>query len=410
MFETIYTWFSSQITTNMFMGGALGAAALGSILFLSRKLSIFVFEKLIKLFTVDLTVRNDQGLYVDICEFIVDNNLIKYCKSLQLMDSDRNSWFQYDDTGLFTFANGFHLSFYKGLPLFIHKTSNNEVATKGGKLTETLRLIFPLRFNTSILENILLEIRNKKLSKFDSIGVYILSGGGWEKLTNRNLRSLDTIILDDDIKQDLILDLNTFISSKEKYTSKGILYKRGYLFKGKLGTGKTSTVLGLASLLKRNIYSLNLHTLDDKNLIEAFINIPDNAIILLEDIDAMSDATNQRNVSSKDNSSNSETDFMKVSLSTILNVLDGTLSKENSIVIMTSNYPEKLDSALLRKGRVDKIIKFDYFNRELASRMYDLYNEKHDLLEREDYLNNLSYPISCCELQEKLLNEISIIN
>ena len=42
-----------------------------------------------------------------------------------------------------------------------------------------------------------------------------------------------------------------------------------------------------------------------------------------------------------------------VSLSTLLNCLDGYAMHEGTIIIMTSNHPEVLDPALIRPGRID---------------------------------------------------------
>jgi ATP-dependent 26S proteasome regulatory subunit len=53
-------------------------------------------------------------------------------------------------------------------------------------------------------------------------------------------------------------------------------------------------------------------------------------------------------------------DNEKLTLSTVLNILDGVLEQPGRIIIMTSNHPEKLDSALLRPGRIDVIVHFDF--------------------------------------------------
>lgn len=47
-----------------------------------------------------------------------------------------------------------------------------------------------------------------------------------------------------------------------------------------------------------------------------------------------------------------------MSLSALLNVLDGVASQEGRVLIMTTNHIEKLDAALVRSGRVDKKVEF----------------------------------------------------
>jgi len=48
-----------------------------------------------------------------------------------------------------------------------------------------------------------------------------------------------------------------------------------------------------------------------------------------------------------------------LTLSHILNIIDGILETPGRILIITTNHPEKLDAALIRPGRVDMTVKFD---------------------------------------------------
>jgi mitochondrial chaperone BCS1 len=63
-----------------------------------------------------------------------------------------------------------------------------------------------------------------------------------------------------------------------------------------------------------------------------------------------------------------------ISLSGLLNAIDGVASHEGRVLIMTTNCPEKLDGALIRPGRVDMKIEFSLATeeqiRELFIRMY----------------------------------------
>jgi hypothetical protein len=60
----------------------------------------------------------------------------------------------------------------------------------------------------------------------------------------------------------------------------------------------------------------------------------------------------------------------KLDLGTILNLMDGILETPGRIIVMTSNHPEKLDPALIRPGRIDLIVKFDYCNTDEISEIY----------------------------------------
>jgi AAA+ superfamily predicted ATPase len=66
----------------------------------------------------------------------------------------------------------------------------------------------------------------------------------------------------------------------------------------------------------------------------------------------------------------------KLTLSDLLNVIDGLIEMPGRILIMTTNYPEKLDSALIRPGRIDLHIDFNYCTREMISNMFEFYYNK----------------------------------
>ena len=146
----------------------------------------------------------------------------------------------------------------------------------------------------------------------------------------------------------LINDARTFLNSSKWYTERGIPYRRGYLLHGPPGCGKTSFTQVLAGALKLDMCMLSLSnaSLDDAKLCQNFRDAPENAIILLEDVDAV---FVDRDVQKKGKGSGGT----GVSFSGLLNAIDGVASQEGRLFFMTTNYPEKLDSALVRPGRCD---------------------------------------------------------
>ena len=108
------------------------------------------------------------------------------------------------------------------------------------------------------------------------------------------------------------------MDSKEEYNTLGIPWKRNYLLEGPPGTGKTSLIFSLASEFNLEIFIINLGPkVDDSVFMTAVSNLPNNAILLLEDVDALF-------VDRKANDSNKSLVF-----SGILNVLDGMARKES---------------------------------------------------------------------------------
>lgn len=180
-----------------------------------------------------------------------------------------------------------------------------------------------------------------------------------------------------------------FVHHRSWYDEKGIPYTLGLLLSGPPGTGKTSTIKCLANETNRHILSINLNTDMTKLQLEnLFYNenivvvsegqsqtvcIPlDQRIYVLEDVDAQDDmvlSVGSRTITHSENTSttcigNPSTEHLsqrlRVDLSFLLNLLDGILENPGRIVIMTSNCPEKLDSALVRPGRIDIIATFGY--------------------------------------------------
>lgn len=114
-------------------------------------------------------------------------------------------------------------------------------------------------------------------------------GGSWQLVQQKKPRAVESVVLDSDIAQTVIQDISTFLGSAQKYLSKEVPYRRGYLLYGPPSTGKTSFVQVVAAELRLDICYLNLAggNLDDDGLNTLLTSAPDRAIILLEDIDAI---------------------------------------------------------------------------------------------------------------------------
>jgi chaperone BCS1 len=125
----------------------------------------------------------------------------------------------------------------------------------------------------------------------DTIGIYELHrwGLGWTKVQAKKPRSLDSVVLDNDLSTQIIADMKKFQDSAAWYLEKGVPYRRGYLLYGPPGTGKTSFTQAIAGKMNLNICYLNLsgNNLDDDGLNRALNDAPNHSIILLEDIDSL---------------------------------------------------------------------------------------------------------------------------
>ncbi|KAG5350229.1 hypothetical protein C0989_012019 [Termitomyces sp. Mn162] len=208
--------------------------------------------------------------------------------------------------------------------------------------------------------------------------------GDWRHAATRPKRPLHSIVLDPGIKDMLIDDARDFLGSKPWYSARGIPFRRGYLLYGAPGSGKTSIIHSLAGELGLDVYIISLSRtgMDDAALSELISELPEKCIALMEDIDAAFSRTVNRD--EPDDSPNvphgspahekPKQSTSRVSLSGLLNALDGVAAQEGRILFATTNKYDALDPALCRPGRMDIHIEFklasQYQARELYQRFY----------------------------------------
>ena len=241
-----------------------------------------------------------------------------------------------------------------------------------------------------------------------------------------NDRSFDNIFFDE--KNALKNRLDFFIKNREWYNKKGIPYTLGLMFSGKPGCGKTSTIKAIAKYTNRHIIDIPLNKIDScRDLMNIFygdeINgkkIPMNKrIYLFEDIDTIIDVLKEREkdgekkseieqiantiqknneifsniIQNQNNSNNSNKSSLiinslstkqndKLNLGFFLNLIDGVLETPGRILIISTNYPDKLDKALVRPGRIDMKIHLEKCS----------HNMINDILEHyfDDYFSDIS--------------------
>ncbi|KAL9668482.1 hypothetical protein QQ045_006016 [Rhodiola kirilowii] len=239
--------------------------------------------------------------------------------------------------------------------------------------------------------------------------LYTNSSGGdhgwkktlWSHVVFEHPASFDTLAMEAKKKQDIINDLITFSNAKDYYAKIGKAWKRGYLLYGPPGTGKSTMIAAMANLLGYDVYDLELTAVkDNSQLRNLLIGVSTKSIIVIEDIDCSLELTGQRKKKDKDKDEEKtdpekgkdaitkmkeaeESKSSKVTLSGLLNFIDGLWSAcgGERIIVFTTNYLEKLDPALIRRGRMDMHIELSYCRFEafkvLAKNYWDI--EEHEL-------------------------------
>jgi ATP-dependent 26S proteasome regulatory subunit len=176
--------------------------------------------------------------------------------------------------------------------------------------------------------------------------------------------------------------LDLFINHPDWYTERGIPHSLGIMFHGIPGAGKTSTIKAIAKDTHRHIFNLSLRPFTtQRQLTNLFfsetvviyghdgnkmtLKIPLNKrVYVIEDIDCLTDIVIDRIITG-----DKPVEGDAVTLSFLLNLLDGVLETPGRILIITSNFPEKLDKAFVRPGRIDVKVKFTHAALDLILEM-----------------------------------------
>lgn len=233
--------------------------------------------------------------------------------------------------------------------------------------------------SSKLLKDLLLECRNDYVRENkNKTSIFHHQDTSWEKSTATRVRLPSTVILNEKTKQSIIEDAREFLDPETHrlFIELGTPYRRGYLLHGYPGTGKTSFSQVIAGEFGLDVYIVSIPSVDDQTLQALFRKLPATCIVLLEDIDAVGVA---RTTVDCDQDRSPQKSKKCVSMSGLLNTLDGAGSKEGRILIMTTNYIEKLDVALLRPGRVDRIVEFQLADAEILASLFRLiYRKTHN--------------------------------
>ncbi|MCU1286065.1 MAG: ATPase [Acidobacteriales bacterium] len=349
MFDIIKTMLAGH---NEFASGGLLLMIVGGVSVWLREIPQRLWHWLVGQSTMIVTVKDDDAAFLWVKEWFLEQTFLERVRRVDLdttLRSERIAMIP---------APGKHWFWYRGRFFEVWFTRTENTRERTGRRTEsfTFRTLGRKR---SVLQQFVDDVM---VCHFRRQGVrsYLYTYDDmWDYVEGYSPRLLESVILEPGEKELLLRDVGNFRKSKQRYQRLGVPYHRGYLMYGPPGTGKTSLVSALAAHFGLSIYLINLGEFTDRGLTRAVNQVPGNSIILFEDIDCMKSGQTRMEcepgvsanantaVPAKENAQNG------VTLSGLLNVLDGFCAPAGVLFVMTTNHVEKLDAALLRPGRID---------------------------------------------------------
>merc|ERR1712038_1259191 len=261
----------------------------------------------------------------------------------------------------------------------VHQQIGRPVGGYTGKplVRDTLVIFIEGRGKLEILQKFMTFLIDQNESNKDSLFFkiyrYQIQYAYWKNSGKKIGRDINTVILPTKTWNTVTGDFGRFLDEKSIswYFKHGIPYKRSYLFYGVPGSGKTSLIQALAAKYERNLCFVQPShpKMTDEAFKSCIQSAPSNSLIVLEDIDALFNKDrSKKNVN------------CPLTFSGLLNGLDGVGNPDGQIFIMTTNFVDRLDNALIRSGRVDLHIEFPLATDEQLRKMFLLfYPESKDV-------------------------------
>ena len=341
------------------------------------------FNFLVKLMFMSYSINSkDNDVYVENIIIYIDKNLFEWQTHNYNLYKNTN----YEDETIVgqkcELGDGLYFFWYNRSFMWVYISVKDPhwQSKKYSFLT-----IMTFRWNHNSFMKFFNEISKENSNRLPIIYYFsTYSWNNWKKIGYVPKRKISSVILPQNKINLLIEDIKNFFKPETKkfYQKKGINYKRGYLFYGQPGCGKTSMIKALTYEFKYDIYMIDMNgnKLIDELFLLALRQVPSKSIVIFEDIDvAFPDRKieiekNKKKKKKKkqpvdedededdEDDEDDDTTVIKksrVTMKGFLNAIDGIHSNNNGVIyIYTTNHIEHLDPALLRAGRMDIKIEF----------------------------------------------------
>lgn len=353
MVNDYYNHFNLLIKSNPVFAGLFSMWGLTVVTYVLRNVPLAIWRFLYGQLTTTVYLNNDQ--YDSLNSDVFDNflkwysklNYKRFSRSFSVTKKCTNS------DSVMSVGYGKHFFIYEHT-LFWFNVSKEE-GNQSVKVKEAIQITGITR-NQDKLRRLMLMFTTVDIK--NELKVYQRKDSYWEHVRNVNKRDLDNVIINAELKSSIKSTIDEFLTCEEWYNKRGISYKLAFVFEGPPGTGKTSLIKALASYYNKRVYQINISAVTNTSFVEAISEIPKGSFVLIEDFDSSSATISRDKLTGGDDSEIE--DFVKkdgkLSLTTILNTLDGIASLNDTVLFMTTNVINQIDSALIRPGRIDYVI------------------------------------------------------
>ena len=351
MFEILKSMLTGR---NEFASGGLLLMIIGALSVWLRAVPERLWHWIVNQTTMMITVKDDDAAFVWVKEWFLEQRFLRRIRHVDLDTTLRNERIAMIP------APGKHWFWFGGRPFEVWFSRTDNSRERTGRRIESFTFRTVGR-NRGSLQHFVDDVVRCHIRRLGVQSYLYMYNDGWDYVAGYSPRVLDSVVLEPGEKEHLLQDMAQFRRSKERYERLGVPYHRGYLFYGPPGTGKTSLVSALAAHFGLSIYTVNLADFSDRSLMVAVNQVPAHSVLLFEDIDCMRSSQSRAATGLGSGQNESATLSTRenvptqngITLSGLLNVLDGFYAPTGVLFVMTTNHVEKLDQALLRPGRID---------------------------------------------------------